>query len=186
MPEWNAAPYLQFADERAQPSLDLIARLAVPQVVRIADIPCGPGNSTAALRRHWPNAEIVGLDNSPQMIEAARETYPGEKWILGDAATWKTGERFDLVFSNAALQWVPHHETLIPHLFDQVASGGALAVQVPAHYVSGLHRETLSVADDAAWRERMKMAREAMTNHAPGFYYDFLQPLSVRIELWET
>src|SRR5208283_5869194 len=133
MPKWDAEQYLRFADERTQPSVDLAARIAIPDPGRIIDLGCGPGNSTAVLRRRWPKADITGLDSSADMIAAVSRSYPDHKWLIGDIATWKTGIAFDLVFSNAALQWVPRHAILFPHLFAQVASGGALAVQMPAH-----------------------------------------------------
>jgi len=183
---WNAENYLQFAAERTQPALDLITRLRVPDARHIIDIGCGPGNSTAALRNRWPDAEIIGLDNSPPMIESARNAFPEENWILADAANWTAHKTFDVVFSNAALQWLKHHETLIPYLLSQVSSGGALAVQMPAHHDSGLHRETLEVAENEIWCDRMESARLSLTKHPPAFYYDLLQPISARIEIWET
>ena len=186
MNDWNATQYLQFESERTRPSLDLIMRIEIPLIQRIIDVGCGPGNSTQALRRRWNNAAIFGLDNSPHMIETARAAFPDESWLLDDAATWKSDAPFDLVFSNAVLQWLPHHETLIPHLLNQVAKGGALAVQVPAHYASDVHLATLEVADNAQWRERTIAASNALTIRAPEFYYDLLQPLAARIELWET
>jgi len=99
------------------------------------------------LRQRWPEAIIIGLDNSPEMLAAAKQTYPSEQWLLADAAAWQADLPFDLVFSNAALQWLPDHETLFPQLLAQVAPAGALAVQLPAHYDSPLHLVTLEVAE---------------------------------------
>ena len=186
MTTWNPAQYLRFADERTQPSLDLVARLQISSPQTIIDIGCGPGNSTRVLHNRWPDARVCGLDSSPAMIEAARASSPELNWQLADAATWKAQTPFDLVFSNATLQWLPRHEVLIPHLFKQVARGGALAVQMPAHYASTLHHETLEVAADARWNARTQGARASLTNHSPSFYYDLLQPLAARLELWET
>src|ERR1700682_2475866 len=104
MAEWDAELYLKFANERTQPSLDLIQRINLTAPRRIVDLGCGPGNSTEALRRRWPEAAITGLDSSSQMIEAAKQTYPGGIWELGDAASWKPREPVDLVFSNAMFQ----------------------------------------------------------------------------------
>ncbi len=177
---------MKFSDERTRPSVDLTARIAVSDPRRIVDLGCGPGNSTAVLRRRWPHAEILGLDNSEAMIAAARESYPAEKWVLADAATWSADAAYDIVFSNAALQWLPNHAALLPHLLSQTASGGALAVQIPAHFNSPLHREILAVADDPRWRHLMDAARKALTRESPAFYYNVLQPLSSRLEIWET
>jgi trans-aconitate 2-methyltransferase len=186
MPTWDAEVYLRFSSERTQPSLDLVARIDLPEAERIIDVGCGPGNSTAVLRHRWPNARIVGMDNSEEMIAAASKSYPGEKWLLGDAATWTARRPYDIVFSNAALQWVPNHARLFPRLFEQVAPGGALAVQLPAHYVSPVHRVILQVADDPEWRELMETPGKALIKESPSFYYDLLQPLAKRLVIWET
>jgi trans-aconitate 2-methyltransferase len=188
MPQWDAALYLRFSTERTQPSIDLIQRIALTDAHRIVDLGCGPGNSTEALRRRWPGASITGLDSSPEMIEAARQGYPSGVWEVADAARWSAPEPCDLVFANALLQWIPDHQRLCRHLMEQVAPGGALAVQVPAaaHYQSPVHREIRKVSEEPAWSGRLEAAR-AMFTHAPAtFYYDALQPLSSRIDLWET
>lgn len=186
MTNWNANLYLQFANERTQPSLDLIGRIKVADPTRIIDLGCGPGNSTAMLRQRWPHANLIGLDSSPEMIGSASQTYPTEQWVLADIATWKADTLFDLVFSNATLQWLPDHECLFPQLFAQVASGGALAVQLPAHEQSPLHQVTLDVADDPLWCDRMSAAQQALTRESPSFYYDVLEAIATHIDLWET
>jgi trans-aconitate 2-methyltransferase len=186
MAEWDAEIYLKFANERTQPSIDLIQRINLSAPRRIVDLGCGPGNSTEALRRRWPEAAIVGLDSSSQMIEAAKRTYPDGIWELGDAASWKAPEPFDLVFSNAMFQWLPDHANLCRHLLDQLAPGGALAVQMPAHHDSPVHREILEASKDPAWNHRMRAARTALTREPPSLYYDTLAPLASHLDLWET
>ena len=186
MPQWDAELYLKFANERTQPSLDLINRIILENPKRIIDLGCGPGNSTQALRRRWPNASVVGLDNSPQMIETAKQTYPEGIWEVGDAESWTVRELVDLVFSNAMLQWLPDHARLCRHMFDQVADGGALAVQLPYHYDSPLHREIIEVSKDPAWNGRMQSARTALTREPASLYYDTLQSVASRVDLWET
>lgn len=182
MPTWDASFYLKFANERTQPAIDLISRIGLETPRRIIDLGCGPGNSTAMLRQRWPEAELIGLDNSPEMIAAASHAYPGERWLLADAASWQADEPFNLVFSNAALHWLPDHAQLFTHLMNQVRSGGALAVQVPTDPASTL----LRVAQDPVWRERLKALGDFATQETPGFYYDVLRPLTSRLELWET
>jgi trans-aconitate 2-methyltransferase len=186
MPKWDAELYLRFSSERTQPSVDLIQRIAIPDPGRIIDLGCGPGNSTAVLRQRWPKADITGLDSSSDMISTASRSYPHNEWLIGDIAAWSTEIPFDVVFSNAALQWVPRHAILIPHLFAQVASGGALAVQMPAHFNSPLHREILATADDPSWRHLMGPALNALTKEPPSLYYNLLQPLAARLDIWET
>ena len=112
MSGWDAEIYLRFSDERTQPSVDLAGRIAIPDPGRIMDLGCGPGNSTAVLRRRWPKADITGLDGSPDMIASASRSYPHYEWLIGDIAAWSAGIPFDVVFSNAALQRAPKHAIL--------------------------------------------------------------------------
>lgn len=186
MPVWDADQYLKFANERTQPSLDLIHRIGVSGPRRIIDLGCGPGNSTAALRRRWTEAEVAGLDSSPEMIEKARADAPETEWILADVTTWEAEVPYDIVFSNALLQWVPNHEAVFPHLLKQAAPGGALAVQMPYHYESPLQLHMLEVSKDPAWADRTAAARKALIRLPPGFYYDLLSPLASRLEMWIT
>lgn len=186
MPSWNADLYLQFANERTQPSIDLTARIRLEAPGRVIDLGCGPGNSTAVLRGRWPRSIIIGLDHSAEMIAKARAIEPSGTWEQGEIPTWAPGEKFDLVFSNAALQWVPDHVTLIPHLLAQVAAGGALAVQIPAHLESPVHRAILEIADDPEWSGQMASARWLLNVGTPGSYYDLLCREAVRVDLWIT
>jgi trans-aconitate 2-methyltransferase len=186
MPQWDAGQYLKFEGERTQPVVDLINRIRLENPARIVDLGCGPGNSTAELRRRWPQASITGLDKSSAMIERARQTYPHERWHVADAATWTADEPCNLVFSNAVLHWLPDHERLCPRLLEQIAPGGALAVQVPAHYDSALHREILHVSRNPSWSDRMEAALRAFTHHSPEFYYDLLGPNSSHLDIWQT
>ncbi len=113
---WDAGQYLRFANERTQSALDLVARIDLPAPRRIVDLGCGPGNSTVLLRDRWPDADIIGLDNSADMLETARREHAGIDFVEGNLATWTPAEPCDLVFSNAALQWVGDHATLVPRL----------------------------------------------------------------------
>ena len=186
MPEWNPSVYLEFARERTQPSIDLVRRIELEAPKLIVDLGCGPGNSTAVLRQRWPKASIVGVDSSIEMIRTAEGSFPEFDWVVGDAATWKPSEPQDLIYSNAMLQWLPDHAGVCRHLYGQLAPGGALAVQVPAHYDSALHSEILEVSRDPAWDSRMRGARSRLTNEPPALYYGTLAALGARVDLWET
>jgi len=186
MPTWNAAQYLKFGDERTRPSRELAARIDAAQPARVIDLGCGPGNSTEVLAQRWPGAAITGLDNSAPMIEAAQATHPRYRWVAADIADWAAtegGETFDVVFSNAALQWVPDHASLLPRLLRRVAQGGALAFQMPAHD-SPAHRLMRGLADARGLRVA------DWHTHQPAFYYDVLAagvaPTGARVDLWET
>ena len=183
---WDAGQYLRFADERTQPAVDLVARVELQAPRRVVDLGCGPGNSTAVLRQRWPEAAIAGLDNSAELLEAARREHPGIAFETGDIADWLPAEPYDLVFSNAALQWVGSHDALIPRLLDAVAPGGALAVQMPRNHDFATHRLMRQAAADGPWRDRLAGARAPSPVGPPDFYYDRLAAKSRRVVLWET
>jgi trans-aconitate 2-methyltransferase len=73
---WDAALYQRFGGERARPFFDLLARVGAELPGYVVDMGCGPGHLTAVLAERWPLAEVCGVDNSPQMIEAARQHAP--------------------------------------------------------------------------------------------------------------
>jgi len=186
MPTWNADQYLRFADERTRPCHDLIGRISLSHPGRIIDLGCGPGNSTSALAGRWPGADLTGLDSSPEMIAAAKQSAPERAWIVGNISTWGANEPCDLVFSNAALQWVPDHSKAFPHLTAQVSPGGALAVQMPANFDAPAHRLMRELAGSVAWRNHFSGVVREWSVHEPGFYYDVLAPRARRLDIWKT
>ena len=186
MPSWDSTQYLRFANERTQPAVDLAARIAVEAPARVVDLGCGPGNSTAVLARRWPGAALTGLDNSASMLAAAAKALPAAKWIAGDIARWEPDALCDVVFSNAALQWVPDHRREFPRLLRHVAPGGALAVQMPANIDAPPHRIMRELASSAAWQSHFQTLPREWHVHAPEFYYDILSPHASRVELWTT
>jgi trans-aconitate 2-methyltransferase len=183
---WDPDSYLKFEDYRTRPSVDLVSHIRVAETRNIIDLGCGPGNSTQVLRSRWPRARVVGLDSSAEMIAAAREAYPDQEWARGDIATWSSDTPFDVVFSNAALQWLGDHTALWPRLFGQVAPGGALAIQLPAAMYGSIRGMIHEVADDSAWSSRMEPALSAITIEAPHAYYDALSLLARSVDMWET
>jgi len=183
---WNPSEYLRFGDERTRPSVDLAARIAVERPATVIDLGCGPGNSTRVLTQRWPQACVTGLDRSIEMITAARTKYPRERWLLADIADWHPDAAFDVVFSNAALQWLPNHGPLVERLFSCVSSGGALAFQIPSADFARVRAIIQRVALGAPWSSRMTGALAALTMERPGFYYDHLAPSARSIDMWET
>jgi len=189
MPSWNADQYLKFAAERARPARDLLAQIGIETPGRVIDLGCGPGNSTELLAARWPAAEIRGLDSSPVMIATARRDHPEMDWAVGDIVAWalEGGEAFDVVYSNAALQWVPDHAGLYPALFRRVAPEGALAVQVPANLNAPAHTAMRDLAESPEWRRLLPAEGVRQWHvHEAGFYYDRLSKDAAEIDLWET
>lgn len=184
--EWNAAHYLRFGDERTRAAADLAARVKLESPRTIVDLGCGPGNSTQILRTRWPPAEITGVDNSPEMIAAAQRSFPEQYWLLADLADWNPPLPVDLVFSNAVLQWVPHHQPLMRHLFGMVAPGGALAFQIPSGTFATVRTLIYDISTNPAWNARMEAARTRFTMESPAFYYDTLVADATSLDIWET
>jgi trans-aconitate 2-methyltransferase len=197
MPTWDADQYLLYNDQRTRPCRELAARISVESPKTAIDLGCGPGNSTAVLMERWPQTELTGLDSSPEMIAAAKKSHPQIQWQIADIAAWAGqtafGERsrtacaFDIVFSNAALQWVDNHPATFPRLLHRVAPGGALAVQMPGNYDSPAHQIMRDLAQSPRWRPHLppKGIREWHVHSLPD-YYDILDPNAASVDLWET
>lgn len=80
MSDWNPSLYLHFAAERSRPAVELLARVPLENIKYVADLGCGPGNSTALLHQRWPAARITGIDSSPAMIAEARSALTASSW----------------------------------------------------------------------------------------------------------
>src|SRR5689334_384459 len=110
MTDWDARLYLTFADERTRPARDLLARIPLATVRHAVDLGCGPGNSTALIAERWPEAKLLGLDTSPDMLSSARQRLPQARFEACDVAAWEADEpKPDLILANAVLQWVGGH-----------------------------------------------------------------------------
>ncbi|HTU55270.1 MAG TPA: trans-aconitate 2-methyltransferase [Acetobacteraceae bacterium] len=185
--DWSARQYVKFEDERTRPVRDLLAALPASAVRRAADLGCGPANSTELLASAFPQAAIVGIDSSPDMIAEARRRLPGAEFRLAGIETWDDPGPWDLLFANAALQWVPDHEGLLPRLLGKLAEGGSLAVQMPDNLEEPTHRLMRALAAEAPWAAKLGEAAAARTA-LPGaeWYYRLLRPLCGRVDVWRT
>ena len=134
MADWNPSLYLQFGTERTRPAAELLARIAHHPVALAVDLGCGPGNSTALLRHAWPEATIIGVDNSPAMLEEASQRLPDCCFVEGDIAGFRPERPADVIYANASLQWLTDHQRLFPHLVSNLAPNGILAVQMPVNW----------------------------------------------------
>src|SRR5258708_16125788 len=110
--DWNARQYLKFEEERTRPPHDLLVQVPLRQAGMAVDLGCGPGNSTELLVDRYPDATVIGLDSSKDMLLQARERLPRCVFIEADLATWTPQEPVDLLFANAVFQWVPDHQRL--------------------------------------------------------------------------
>ena len=128
---WNAAQYLKYSDERSRPFVDLLSQVRCQSPRRIVDFGCGVGHLTRTLLERWPDASVIGVDNSPEMLEKASAiAEPGRlEFQRADIAEWCAPEKFDLIVSNAALHWLDDHSTVLTRWSNLLAanwnSGGA-------------------------------------------------------------
>ncbi len=179
--EWSARQYLKFEDERTRPARDLLAQVPLTEVRRAIDLGCGPGNSTELLVERYPAAVVSGIDSSTDMLRQARQRLPQCDFVEGDLASWTPAEPVDLLFANAAYQWVPDHLQAICRVAENLPPGGVLAVQMPDNTREPSH---LAMEDVA---RRFGVAEGARVDlPAPGAYYDALKPLCRRVEIWHT
>jgi trans-aconitate 2-methyltransferase len=184
---WSAAQYVKFEDERTRPARDLVARIPNAAVATAADIGCGPGNSTELLRERYPHADIVGVDSSPDMIEAARKRLPGVAFEVADIRQWEPEWPFDVILANAALQWIPEHETLLPGLIATLSPGGSLAVQTPDNLDEPSHRLMREIAAAGPWAAKLKDAAKARAGrHGPEWYFRLLRAHASHVDVWRT
>jgi trans-aconitate 2-methyltransferase len=183
---WDPKTYLAFGAERTRPAADLLARVAVEQPRRVADLGCGPGNSTALLRARWPDAEIDAIDFAPEMLADARKSGVDARFIQADIAEWTPDNACDVIYSNAALQWLGNHESLLPRLVSFVRPGGVLAVQVPRNFEEHCHVLLQKAVRDPRWSAELKDVRDWWNVLNPEAYFDLLQPKASSVDLWET
>ncbi len=135
---WDPERYRQFKQERFAPFEDLLALVRVRPGLRVIDLGCGTGDLTRRLADALPDSHVLGIDTSPQMLQqAAGQARPGLRFEPG--AIEQAQGTWDLVFSHAAIQWVPDHEALVPRLLGLVAPGGQLAVQLPSNHGHPTH-----------------------------------------------
>lgn len=184
--KWDSNQYLQFEAQRTQPAEDLARRAAqfgTDEPKSIVDIGCGPGNSTEVLARVFPRAEIQGIDSSPDMIEKAVCRYPHLSFRLCGAEELEGS--YDLLFSNACLQWVPEHHRLIPALMTKLNRGGVLAVQLPMNGSEPLYRIIETVTAEPQWGFSDTPIETNMTL-TPSEYFAILSGCSSSFDMWET
>ena len=153
---WSAAQYVKFEEERTRPVRDLVQRIPLIRAANAADIGCGPGNSTAVLCERYPEARIVGVNSSPNMIEAARKRLPDIAFEVAEIREWRLREPLDVILANAVLQWIPGHETLLPALIAKLKPGGALAAQMPDNLEEPSHRLMREIAARAHGRRNSR------------------------------
>ncbi|HKD97320.1 MAG TPA: methyltransferase domain-containing protein [Micromonosporaceae bacterium] len=194
-PSWDPARYLGFAAERARPFNDLVARVATDSPRQVVDLGCGPGNATRTLLDRWPDAQVQGVDSSPDMIaKADQAAVPGRlSFTRADITSWVPSGPVDVIIANAVLHWIPGHVELLPGWLFTLRPGGTLAFQVPANAdgraadvigrVTGSPRWSGAFAGVAA---SGGLADDSTRVRDAAGYADVLGRLGASVDAWET
>jgi len=157
MSEWNPAQYERFKDERSRPFFDLLGLVEPRPGMHCIDLGCGTGELTSQLHQRLKAASTTGVDSSSTMLaKAAPHAAAGLTFQQADIATFKPARACDLVFSNAALHWLPDHNALLTRLAGWLAPGGQLAVQVPTNNDHVAHQLAHQVATRPEFAAPMK------------------------------
>ena len=187
MADWSSTQYLKFADERTRAARDLLAQVPVGSPRLVYDLGCGPGNSTELLVERYPEARIIGVDSSPDMLAKARQSCPHVQFIEADLATWEPAEEPDLLFANAVFQWVPDHLRVLCRLLAQLPDGGVLALQMPDNLDEPSHVAMRETAAQGPWAA--KFAKRGPARHrlpSVATYYEDLRREAARVDIWHT
>ncbi len=185
MTSWDPNQYLKFADHRLRPALDLLQRIPTAEPGHVFDLGCGAGNVAKLLAERWPKARVTGIDGSMAMLEKARAAAPHIAFIQAEMDAWRPSAPASVIYSNAALHWLDGHEALFPRLMEQVAPGGALAVQMPRNHKAPSHTSMVEAAEAGPWKAKLAAVRSIRTVHDPDAYYRILAPHAARLDIWE-
>lgn len=151
---WDPVVYNQFKEIRLKPFFDL-SQLISPEVgMKAVDLGCGTGEQTAILSTHFPQATFLGLDSSEEMLLESHK-YENDRLRFENSSIEKlleTAGSWDLIFSNAALQWLDGHQTLFPRLISKLNNGGQLAVQMPYQPENVLNKMLFEMAEEEPYR----------------------------------
>lgn len=182
---WDPAQYLKFAGERLQPAIDLLARIPATSPRTVIDVGCGAGNMMPLLAARWPDAQLAGVDGSPEMLARARKDHPAARFIEADLNHWTSDTPADVLFSNAALHWLDHHAALFPSLLRQLTPGGWLAIQMPRNFDAPSHATVVDTIENGPWRETLLPLLRPRPVAPPDVYWRLLSPLAASVAIWE-
>jgi len=188
--KWDPAKYVRFGDHRDRPFFDLTGRVDAESPRQVVDLGCGPGNLTATLAERWPEADVVGLDSSAEMLakaEAVAQGTPSLRFALMDIAEWMPSSETGVVVSNAALQWVPGHQDMMRSWLAALRPGSWFAMQVPGNFNAPSHALMRGLAGSSRWAPKLRgVLRGGESVGEPVDYLRRLLDAGFAADAWET
>ncbi|MBT2587210.1 trans-aconitate 2-methyltransferase [Arthrobacter sp. ISL-95] len=198
--KWDPSKYVEFGNHRDRPFHDLVARVSSLQPAKVVDLGCGPGNLTATLVERWPEARVVGIDSSEEMLLRAESLthgyFPRQSlhkgpakltFEHGDIAEWNPDADTDVVVTNAVLQWVPGHQEMLAGWLRVLKPGAWFAMQVPGNFTSPSHTLMRNLAESRKWSGRLGgVLRHDDAVGSPADYLGIMLDAGCEADAWET
>lgn len=154
--QWDPVQYAKFEKERQQPFSDLMALVKPYPHMRVIDLGCGDGMLTKLLHIHLKADYTLGIDSSQRMLSKTQgASLPSVEFQLADIEDLGLESQFDLVFSNAALQWVSGHTSLLGRLSKMLKPRGQLAIQMPTNRDFATHVIARKLAEESPFKESL-------------------------------
>ncbi len=184
---WDPDAYLRYRDERLRPGFELMDRIGALVPGALVDLGCGTGEHAVRLAALWPGRDVLGLDRSPHMLEAAKAHGAPVRFKLGEIEHFAPAQPPALIFSNAAFQWLSGHEALLARLMGFLAPGGAIAVQMPSNLKSRAHALARDICLERGWAQAAASMFRVNNVLEASAYYNALKAQGARgIDIWET
>ena len=149
---WDPVQYEKFKKQRSQPFFDLIEMVLPAEKPRVVDLGCGTGELTLDLHKHLNAIETIGVDASGEMLKKAQAFASDSlRFTQGNIETWRDFEKFDVIFSNAAIQWCGDHPGIFKRLKDNLRPNGQLAIQMPMNHDYATHVLARQMSQEKPW-----------------------------------
>ena len=186
---WDPGQYLRYSDLRGRPFVELTARISAESPSYVVDLGCGTGELTAMLAQRWPDATVVGVDSSPDMVDTAQQYAIAGRlsFEVADLRRWRPARPVDVITANAVLQWVPGHLNLVDELVRALAPDGWLAFQVPDNFTEPSHTLLRDLRLSPRWRGKLGEGADRTAGvERPETYLRKLLDLGLEADVWQT
>jgi trans-aconitate 2-methyltransferase len=187
---WNPSQYERFQEERNQPFFDLLHLVRPKPAMKVVDLGCGTGELTRKLHERLAARSTLGVDSSTSMLQRATAfTGGGLTFHQSEIESFAWGDGYDLVFSHAALQWVPDNTAVLTQIARVLAPGGQIAVQVPANDDHPSHTVAAEIAGEEPFCSALRGYRRESHILTPDRYATLLDelgfaPQQVRLQVF--